>query len=550
MLPASALLLAAAVSAATAATPSPAAQIEDFMSRIERLGFSGALLVARDGKVIVHKAYGYRDPRAKTPYTLDTIAPVGSITKQFTASAILALEEEGKLKTTDLITKYFHDVPADKQNITLHELLTHSAGFPDAIGDDYEPIGREDFIKRAMATKLLFAPGASYEYTNVGYSLLGAIIEIVTGGPYERYLHDRLFVRAGMTQTGYVIPKWDRTKAAHGIHGPEDMQTFLDRPWAADGPYWNLRANGGILSTPAEMYRWSQALDGDTVLSAASRKKLFTPWVREGGAPSSYAYGWAIFPLPNGHTLVAHNGGDGTFAADFRRYVDDGVVLYITSNIAEKPSIAVSRFIGRLALGQEVPMPPKVNLLTKEDLQKLEGTYGDVMVTAQADGSLSVVPQTPEAFARLSPPLGPRADRAAEVNEKSKAVVDGIVARDYKPLQAAFNDGRPLDVITRRQTAMRAEYEAKRGPLKSATIIGTRPDRQMLATTARLDFEHGTAFLVLMWDGPKAIAGLRVLDEMPSSSYYPISPTELASYDFATGETAVLKIEEGKLVAR
>jgi hypothetical protein len=252
--------------------------------------------------------------------------------------------------------------------------------------------------------------------------------------------------------------------------------------------------------------------------------------------------------MPNGHTLVAHNGGDGTFAADFRRYVDDGVVLYITSNIAEKPSIAVSRFVGRLALGQDVPMPPKVNRLTKEELHKLEGTYGDVKVTAQADGSLSVIPQTPEAFARLSTPAGPRAARAAEVNEKSKAVIDGIVARDYKPLQAAFNDGRALDDITRRQTAIRADYEAKRGPLKGATIIGTRPERQMLATTARLDFEHGTAFLVLMWDGPKAIVGLRVLDEMPSSSYYPISPTELASYDFASGETAVLKVEDGKLV--
>ena len=420
----------------------------------------------------------------------------------------------------------------------------------DAIGDDYEPIGREDFIKRAMATKLLFAPGTSYEYTNVGYSLLGAIIEIVTGGPYERYLHDRLFVRAGMSQTGYVIPKWDRTNVAHGIHGPEDLQTFLDRPWAADGPYWNLRANGGILSTPAEMYRWSLALDGDKVLSAASRKKLFTPYVKEGDAPSSYAYGWAIFPMPNGHTLVAHNGGDGTFAADFRRYVDDGVVLYITSNIAEKPSIAVSRFVGRLALGQDVPMPPKVNLLTKEELHKLEGTYGDVKVTAQADGSLSVIPQTPEAFARLSPPAGARAERAAEVNGRSKAVIDGIVARDYKPLQAAFNDGRTLDDITRRQTAIRTEYEEKRGPLKSATIIGTRPERQMLATTARLDFEHGTAFLVLMWDGPKAIVGLRVLDEMPSSSYYPISANELASYDFMSGETTVLKVEDGKLVGR
>lgn len=532
------------VLAATAVTaPNP---IEDYMSRLERLGYSGALLVAKDGKVIVHKAYGVRDLRTKAPYTLDTVAPVGSITKQFTAAAILALEEEGKLKTTDPITKYFHDVPEDKRGITLHELLTHSAGFPGEIGDDYEAIGRDEFVKLAMGTKLLFPPGSAYEYSNVGYSLLGAIIEQVTGGSYERYLHDRLFVRAGMTQTGYVIPKFDRAKVAHGIRGGEDEGSFLDHPWAPDGPYWHLRANGGILSTPADMYRWHQALEGDKVLSAASRKKLFTPYVREGvDAPSSYAYGWAIFPMPNGHTLIAHNGGDGTFAADFRRYIDDHVVVFITSNVSDRPSIAVSRFVGRMALGQEVPMPPKVVTLTSEELHNIEGTYGDVRVTAKADGSMSLIPLTTEAFTRLSPPAGPRAPRVAEANEHAKKVVAGILARDFKPLQAAFGD-RPLDVITRRQTQIRADLEAKKGAMKDITVIGTRVERQMLASVARIDFEHGTSYVVLIWDGPQHLAGLRLDDSMPGATYYPVSKTELASYDFSSGETATWKVPQAQ----
>jgi CubicO group peptidase (beta-lactamase class C family) len=536
-------VVAATLSQPVASTPA-GLKIDDYMTRLERLGFSGALLVAKDGEVIVHKAYGYRDPTAKTPYTLDTLAPVGSITKQFTAAAILALEEEGKLHTTDLMSKYFHDVPADKQGITLHELLTHSAGFPGEIGDDYEPIGRDDFVKRAMGTKLIFTPGSSYEYSNVGYSLLGAIIELVTGAPYERYLHDRLFVRAGMEQTGYVIPKWDRTKLAHGVRNGKDEGTFLDRPWAPDGPYWNLRANGGIISTPADMYRWNLALGGDKVLSAASRKKLFTPYVREGESPSSYAYGWAIYPMPNGHTLVTHNGGDGTFAADFRRYVDDGLVLYITSNVSEKSSISVSRFVARIALGQDVTLPPKIVTLPADALHKLEGNYDGVKAVVQGTG-ISLVPQTPEAFARLSPPAGPR---ATEATKKAQTIVDGIVARDYKPLKAAFGDDRTLEEITKRQTAMRQEAEAQRGALKDATVIGTRPERQMLATTVRLNFEHGPSYLILMWDGPKNLAGLRFVDEMPGSVYYPISATELASYEFASGETATVKVVDGKLV--
>jgi CubicO group peptidase (beta-lactamase class C family) len=525
------------------------AKIDDFMTRIERLGFSGALLIEKNGKVIVHKAYGVRDPEKKTPYTLDTIAPVGSITKQFTAAAILALEEDGKLKTTDLITKYFRDVPPDKQGLTLHQLLTHSAGFPGEIGDDNEVINRDDFIKLAMARKLLFAPGSAYEYSNVGYSLLGAIVEIVTGGSYERYLHDRLFARAGMEQTGYLIPKWDRTKLAHGIRNGQDEGTFLDRPWAPDGPYWHLRANGGILSTPADMYRWHLALLGDKVLTAASRKKLFTPYVREGDSPSSYAYGWAIFPLPNGHTLITHNGGDGTFAAEFRRYVEDGVMVYITSNVSDKPSIAASRWVSRLATGrQDVAMPPKVVTLSSEALHAFEGTYEGVKVSVTNDGGVAVTPLTAEAFARLSPPAGPRAPRVAEANERAKTIAAAIVRSDYKPIFEAFNGNQPLDEITRRQTERRKELESRFGAMKGAEVIGTRVDRDMLASTVRFDFERGSSYVILMWDGPQALAGIRPLGTMPPSAYYPLSATVLASYDFPSGETRTITIAEGKLV--
>jgi CubicO group peptidase (beta-lactamase class C family) len=526
------------------------AKIDEYMSRLERLGYSGALLVAKDGDVIVHKAYGWRDAEAKLPYTLDTPSTVGSITKQFTAAGILALEEEGKLKTTDLMSKYFTGVPEDKQGITLHMLLTHSAGFPGAIGDDYEQTGREEFIKRAMGRKLLFAPGSAYEYSNVGYSLLGAIIEIVTGKPYERYLHDRLFMRAGMEHTGYVIPKWEKSKLAHGVLDGEPWGTNLDRPWAPDGPYWHLRGNGGILSTPADMYRWSLALDTDKVLSASSRKKLFTPYVKEGpNANSSYAYGWAVFPLPNGHTLIAHNGGNGIFAADFRRYPDDHVTYFITSNISDKPSIAASRYVGRMATGIEVPMPPKVITLPAAELHKLEGTYDGVRVTATKEGALVLTPESEAAFVRLSPPANGRERGIGIVTKRSQPIVDAMVKNDFKPLQEAFGQDRSIEEITSHQAEMRKELEAKQGALQSATVVGTRTQREMLATTVRLNFEHGTAYLIMMWDGPEQLAGMRTAANMPGSVYYPVSATELASFDFPSGESKTIRFVDGKLLS-
>lgn len=523
-------------------------RIDDFMSRLEKLGYSGAIIVGKDGQVVLHKAYGYSNPVAKTPYTIDTASTIGSITKQFTASAILALQEAGKVDVNDPITKYFKDVPPDKQTITLHQLLTHSAGFPGAIGDDNEPTGREEFIRRAMGRKLLFTPGSAYEYSNVGYSLLAAIVEQVTGATYERYLHDRLFARAGMEHTGYVIPKWD--KLARGLFNGELAPPF-EGQWAADGPYWHCRGNCGILSTPADMYRWHLALLGDKVLSAESRKKLFTPYVKEGQAPSSYGYGWAIAPLPNGHQVIMHNGGNGTYAADFRRYLDDGVVIFITSNISDKPSIAVDRFVARLALGQEVPMPPKVADLPKEKLTAFEGTYGkegaSVKVSVAPDGSVAVTPADAGGFVLLSPPAGPRQARVDEVAAKSKPIADGILARDYKPLQKAFDVERPLEDIEQRQTAMREQIEAKLGPMKSATVVGARTDRGMLASFVRFDFERGSRYVRLMWDGPNALVGLRITDDMPGTIFKPVSPTELAAYDFMSGETTTARLADGKL---
>jgi CubicO group peptidase (beta-lactamase class C family) len=514
-----------------------ATKIDDYLTRLERLGFSGAIIVGKDGNVILHKAYGYADPAAKTPYTIDTASTVGSITKQFTATAILALEEEGKLSVNDPITKYFKDVPPDKSAITIHQLLTHSAGFPDAIGDDEEATGRDEYIQRAMSRKLLFTPGSGYEYSNTGYSLLAAIIEQVTGATYERYLHDRLFVRAGMEHTGYRIPKW--TKLARGSRNGEIVPPF-EGSWAPDGPYWHLRGNGGIMTIPADMYRWHLALIGDKVLSAASRKKLFTPYVKEGDAPSHYAYGWTIFPLPSGHQLIAHNGGNGIFAADFRRYLDDGIVIFITSNVSEKKSTAADRFIGRIALGQDVPMPPRAVDVDADKLRTLEGTYGSLKVTAAPNG-INVTALDGDALALFL--TAPPAERAEPIANRSKSIADAIVHRDLKALQQLFGGRIPLETIEQRQRGL----EARNGEIKSAAVIAVARGLEGPMSILRLDFEHGRVYLELNWDGPETVAGIRIMPELRSKTFVATSSTEFASYDFASGETTTLTFEDGKL---
>src|SRR5262249_27224274 len=142
---------------------------------------------------------------------------IGSITKQFTAAAILKLQMQGKLSVRDPIAKYLPNVPQDKSAITLHHLLTHSAGLESGFGPgDFEAVTRDEIIKRALASKLRSAPGKQYHYSNAGYSLLGAIVEIVSGGGYEAFLHEHLFKPAGMAQTGYRLPKWSSERLAQG----------------------------------------------------------------------------------------------------------------------------------------------------------------------------------------------------------------------------------------------------------------------------------------------------------------------------------------------
>jgi CubicO group peptidase (beta-lactamase class C family) len=319
-------------------------RLDDRMKKLEADGFSGVLLVVKDGGVILAKGYGMADRDKKVPVTADTVMSIGSITKQFTGAAILKLETQGKLQVTDPITQYFKDVPDDKKGITLHHLLTHSAGLAAAIGDDYQPIGRDDYIRLALKSKLKSKPGERYRYSNVGYSLLGAIVEIATGQSYERYLHDQFFVPAGMMKTGYLLPRWASNELAHGyLPNGKDWGTMRDKPWGPDGPYWHLRANGGILSTAGDMYRWHISLLGETVLPKAAKDKYFTPHIPEGPpAQSHYGYGWVIERTLRGTTLITHNGGNGIFAADCYRYIDDNVFLFIASNVAGKSAIQAS----------------------------------------------------------------------------------------------------------------------------------------------------------------------------------------------------------------
>lgn len=305
-----------------------AAQMEEAASK----GFSGAVVVVDGAGVLLAQGYGACIRETETPCTADTVFDIGSLTKQFTAAAVMAEVEDGHLALDDTLASFFPAAPADKAAITVHQLLTHTAGLPDVLGGDYEPVDRQAFLDLAFAAPLDAPPGEQHAYSNVGYSILGAILEVSTGASYEAALRAGALTPAGLGRTGYLVPDWASLVVAHGYEGATAFGSPLDQPWADDGPYWHLRANGGLLSTPLDMVAWHEALIGDAVLDVRSKEAMFTPHVEEGpGFGTYYGYGWVVQDTDHGK-LVWHNGGNGYFFADLWRYLDAGVTVFVASN--------------------------------------------------------------------------------------------------------------------------------------------------------------------------------------------------------------------------
>lgn len=321
-----------------------AIRIDAHLSRIEAEGFSGAIVVTHEGRVILQKGYGFADRDTSVPYRPDTVQSHGSITKQMTGAAILLLEHHGRLDLDDSIDQYFDNVPADKQRITIHQLLTHASGLVGGIGPDREPIDAATYIDRLMQTALVSEPGQQYYYSNAGYALLGLIIEQVSGQSYEAFLREHLLLPAGLMETGYVLPNWADARLAVGYRDGERWGQIYQRGWLADGPGWHLRANGGLHTTVKDMRLWLKTLQGQGPLPIEAVNKWLTPYIEETGGQSHYGYGWAVRDTPWGQ-MINHRGSNGVFSAEFVWFPDQDLFFYIHGNSNDIPADAQRRFL-------------------------------------------------------------------------------------------------------------------------------------------------------------------------------------------------------------
>jgi CubicO group peptidase (beta-lactamase class C family) len=368
---------ASAVAATTSPAPDVAAAIDNYLAA-ENAGrqFMGSVLVSRDGHVLFEKGYGYANAEWKIPNAPDTKFRLGSITKQFTATLIMQLQEQGKLKVTDGICKYLDPCPPTWSLVTVHHLLSHTGGMPSYTEDPAilkamtQPQTLDDIVGRFRGKPLDFAPGTDYHYSNSGYFLLGLIIEKITSQSYEKVLAEQIFEPLGMKDTGYdhstpILP--NRASGYRFAANRVDLENadYTDMSW----PF----SAGALYSTVRDLEKWNEALYTDKILPQAALAKMWTP------VKQDYGYGWSM-PPPSpsfNHRLIGHGGSINGFSTYIARYPDDELAVIVLSNNVMMQTEATARAVATIALGGKIVRPEERQVIpmSAADLAKFVGQY-------------------------------------------------------------------------------------------------------------------------------------------------------------------------------
>jgi D-alanyl-D-alanine carboxypeptidase len=333
-------------------------------------------IVVRDGEVVLRKGYGLANMELQVPNGPEMVFEIGSVTKQFTAAAILMLAERGQLRIEDDVTKYLPDYPTQGRKITIEHLLTHTSGIPSFTSlPEWGPQMRQDIPPEALIglfkdKPLEFEPGERWAYNNSGYALLGAVIEKVSGKSYEQFIEEEIFKPLGMKDSRYGHMEELVPRRAYGYG--RDSESFRNADFVSlTQPY----AAGSLLSTVDDLVLWDQALSGETLLKKTSLDRMFTPAKLTSGQNTRYSYGWAVFDW-EGRQIEEHGGDINGFTTYVSRVPEEKLFIAILSNNEAsdpRPDAIVTRITAK-ALGNPLEDRKTLTLGAKE-LDEYVGVY-------------------------------------------------------------------------------------------------------------------------------------------------------------------------------
>jgi CubicO group peptidase (beta-lactamase class C family) len=500
-------LIGTAAPAQTTPSPDSARRaLAEVANRAEALGVSGVILVASGKDVVLHRGLGWRDSINGSPNDTTTLFYIASLAKQFVATAVLQLEDEGRLRTSDSLAKFFPDAPPDKRRITVDQLLSHTSGLGrygwDAGRRDWALEDESRAVAGILAMPLSVEPGTQFSYQNTNYLLLAAIIERATGVAFDGYLNEHLFRRAGMRDTyvGSRVTDALRKRVAWSLGDEAETFTIMDR-----APSW-LWHGRGILTTAADFHRWIRAIESGAILSPASRKKLFAINV-ELGPRYGYGAGWFVRADSSGAPRVAFHGGDfGSYHSEVRVYPPSGLTVIALTNVGFRGGSLTESLLnqaveaarrGRVSL-------PSVARSSTASAATLTGEYrssdGDGLVVRPVRGSIAV-----EGIGQRSIDWVTRGDTTRwrdrhVAAERSLAVVAALRIGDT----TAFRRVTRLDPATQRE--IRSEWTAIArvgGRLKSFQLLGAvaRGDVSASVGIVRLKFARDSLLYAIGWQG-------------------------------------------------
>jgi CubicO group peptidase (beta-lactamase class C family) len=334
--------------------------------------FNGSALVAAKGKILLNKGYGYRDAATGVLNDEHSIFQLGSVTKQFTSAVILKLQEEHKLSVSDKLSKFFPAYPKG-DSITIKELLTHTAGIYNYTNDENfmkneitKPKTRGQMMALFENKPLDFSPGTSWSYSNSGYSMLGYIIEKITGISYEEAVRNYIFSPLKMTHSGFDFTNLKSPEKTTGYFVLNTHDT-MKAPIVDSTVSFSA---GAIYSSTGDLYRWSEALENNTILSASEQDEAYTP------VKNNYGYGWGIDSI-NGKRRVGHNGGIPGYITTISRVPADDVTIVLLSNASNQIIQKISNDIYAILYNQkyDVPKQRKAVGLDEQTMQQYNGQY-------------------------------------------------------------------------------------------------------------------------------------------------------------------------------
>jgi CubicO group peptidase (beta-lactamase class C family) len=311
-----------------------------------------SLLVVKDGKIVRAEGFGLANVELQVPVKPDTVFQSGSVGKQFTATAVMMLVEEGKAGLDDPLTKYFADAPLSWKDVTVRELLSHTAGFGDYPKDfDFHKDRTEDEeLKMVEGIPLAYPPGTKWDYSNLGYLTLGVLIHRVTGEFYGDFLQQRIFKPLGMQSTRIISEADIVQNRAAGYRLVKGE--LKNQEWVA--PTINTTADGSLYFSILDLAKWDAALYTEKLLKRSSLDLMWTPVKLKNGQPNKggYGFGWFI-ETRNRHRCIHHDGAWQGFETAIDRYVDDRVTVVALANLADSKPGEIARHVAEMYLAEK-----------------------------------------------------------------------------------------------------------------------------------------------------------------------------------------------------